>query len=383
MALIMYTSIVTGRPFVYDEAKAKMPPGLWQSLSSKKWFLEKLEKVAWFWTMTLTAMTAVITVQPILVTIFYYGDVNNDPTGTMATFGSIMTIIQFVILFYALFTQAQEGSKPARVKKRVCEVRDHGLSSKQKALYGAATPIDISLPSLDEAQTPHRIKSLASAEDIDLAATVLVDAYAGDDTYRSFLKTDAEKQILFSSSVKAVACFNHVLACYDGGDYDLQQQQNNNKLKPATVMACIPVYSKSQEELNVFFSLKGWLQHGLIIPDATATDFPLPDDKLVELGEMKSRATHGLTKKPYIYIAYFGADSAKRGKGYGRSLLKYIIELSESKKVPLVLETTNAFNIRQYEKHGFKVVDHVKDQPKWVLMVRSVNENEADVGEIV
>jgi len=131
----------------------------------------------------------------------------------------------------------------------------------------------------------------------------------------------------------------------------------------------------------VFNAYEAWTEHGFAIPGATATNFPIPDDDLVELGELKHLAKHGLTKKPYIYIAYFGSDSFHRGKGYGKNLLKYIVRMSESKNIPLVLETTTAFNIAQYEKYGFRIVDRVKDKPEWVLMVRSFGQPSS--GEVV
>merc|ERR1739836_152672 len=82
---------------------------------------------------------------------------------------------------------------------------------------------------------------------------------------------------------------------------------------------------------------------------------PLPEDDLVALGKMRMKKQNGLTSRPFLYIAYFGADPQWRGHGYGRSLLQYIVEVSEASKLPLVLETTSAHNISQYERYGFEV----------------------------
>ncbi len=137
-------------------------------------------------------------------------------------------------------------------------------------------------------------------------------------------------------------------------------------------MACVPVLSTTQEEVAVFNSYEAWLEHGFEIPGATETDFPLPEDDLINLGKMRLKKQNNLANRPFLYIAYFGADSQWKGRGYGRSLLQYIVEVSEARKLPLVLETTSAHNIAQYERYGFKIVDRVEARQYWVLMVREV-----------
>ena len=135
-------------------------------------------------------------------------------------------------------------------------------------------------------------------------------------------------------------------------------------------MACVPVQSHSQEEIDVFTTYQAWLEHGFQPPMSSPTDFPLPDDDMVELGEMKRRPANCLTKRSHIYVHYFGADPSYKGHGYGRSLLQFIIEMSETRNMPLVLETTTYFNISQYERYGFQVVDRVEARSEFVLMVR-------------
>mmetsp|Transcript_20368 Transcript_20368/g.40696 ORF Transcript_20368/g.40696 Transcript_20368/m.40696 type:complete len:520 (-) Transcript_20368:158-1717(-) len=371
MAAIMWTSAAHGRPFVYDYAEAQMPPAVWTRLSTKEWFLRKLDEAAVFWVQTMVAMTAIVCVQPALVCIFYRGDVGADATGRMAALGNWLAASQYVILSYAIFSNAWEQGQSGRIKRRVQEMKRNGLSREQQKLHGDAPPELSILDEADAANIRH-IRSLKADGELDLAGQMLADAFKNDGIFRDFLKTEEARTIFFCASLKAFACFNHVFACFD---------HEPSEEKPPCVMACIPVLSKTKEEISVFNAYEAWTEHGFAIPGATATDFPIPDDDLVELGELKHRSKHGLTKKPYIYIAYFGSDSAHRGKGYGKHLLKYIIRMSESKIIPLVLETTNAFNIAQYEKYGFRIVDRVKGKPEWVLMVRSFGQSSS--GEVV
>ena len=137
-------------------------------------------------------------------------------------------------------------------------------------------------------------------------------------------------------------------------------------------MVCVPILSKTQEVLTVFNSYEAWVEHGFEIPGVSETDFPLPEDDLIALGKLRTKKQNKLTNRPFLYITYFGADSQWRGHGYGRSLLQYVVEVSEARNLPLVLETTSAHNISQYERYGFTVVDAVEDRQYWVLMVREV-----------
>lgn len=100
-------------------------------------------------------------------------------------------------------------------------------------------------------------------------------------------------------------------------------------------------------------------------------DFPLPDDDLINLGELRKKKKHGLTRKPYLYLAYFGAAENGQGRGFGRSLLQHAIAESEKTKMELVLETTTLLNTKHYERYGFTVVDRVEGREEWVLMVRT------------
>jgi len=346
-----------------------MPPAVWTRLVEKKWFRKKLLEAAMFWVKLMFTMTAMVTIQPLAVTFVYDGDIKNDSSGLIAPLGIFFTIGQFVILFYGLYEMARHT--PEKIKKRVQQVKNHGLKKGEQILYGDV-PLNVLVEDKVNVSKKHRIKSLRTDKDLDLAASVLADAFRDDKTLSGYIDSKEGKLSFYQANVKSVACFNHVLACFD-------ENLNYPETRPACVMACIPVFSKSQEEITVFATYEAWVLHGYSIPGATETDFPLPSDDLFELGELKYREKHGLTKTQYILIAHFGADPVHKGKGYGRSMAKYIIGVSESKKVPLVLEATTVPNREHYQRYGFKVVDCCEGNPDWVLMIRYPGQSHTEV----
>lgn len=331
-----------------------MPPIVWTRLKSRRWFVDMLEKVAMVWVQTLLTMTAIVSVQPALVTLLYDGDPKNDPTGRVVVLGNVLTVAQFLVLFRALHRNGDQ----ARARARARELREKGLTKRQRSLHGDSP---VNTVSAEAGGRTYRIRSVFLEKDLDVAADVIFDAFRNDDIFDGYLDTDEGRRSLFRSSIASMAPFHLVLGCYDDDD---------DNERPGCVMACLPVLSRSQEEMNVYYTFEAWTEFGFAVPGTDETNFPLPNDRIVELGEMKKRKRHGLTKRPYLYVAYFGADPDRRGRGYGRRLLKYVVDLADDQDAPLVLETTNATNVAGYERYGFEVVDRVSDEPGWVLMVR-------------
>lgn len=370
MCFIMWASIyIRHRPFVYDYVEPEMPPYVWKRLSSKKWFRDILLKASKFWVNLTAWMTLLASIQPLLVTC--YGGVYNDIPRFMDTLGSWLSLSQLVILSYGLYETDEPKRKKASTIKRVQEVKQHGLTEKQRQLYdniGKKEGKEV----LDDRV---HILSSSSLSQLDTAAQVLADAFQKDEMIHDFLPTKEEKCSFFSASLKAISYFHKVLVCYD--DSQTQPNHHHENKVPCCVMACIPVHSKSREEIEVFHSYDSWVIHGFTDSentDSSSTTFPLPGDGMVQLAELRKKSKHGLmTKKnnnnPFLYIAFFGANPAYRGKGYGRILLNYIIRVSELHNLPLVLETCGRFNITNYEKYGFKVVDSVEGLDDYVLMI--------------
>ena len=244
----------------------------------------------------------------------------------------------------------------ALAEKRVKEVKETGVDQRAYPQVIQVVPVN--------SRTSHRIQTLTSAHHLNQAAELLADADRDDELLRNFLHDTDEVRHKFIHNyvhayLRATACFNLVLGYFDA-----------NEDQPRSVMACVPVLSPSQEEIDVCTSYEALLEYGFC-----PSEFPfqnLLDDEVMELFGMKRKRAHGLTKRPHLYIAFFDTDYLYIGHGCARSLLQIVIELSESKKLPLVLESTDQFLTSQYERYGFMVVDSVEERSGWVLMVREV-----------
>lgn len=362
MTVIMWASVLRGRPFVYEYVEHTMPDFVFDKLISRKWFRDILLEATMFWLKIMAAMTAIVSVQPLLVTVFFEGCLEKDTSGHMETLGNVLTVGQMIILAYGITESAKAGGRQESIKTRVREVKQHGLDvAVQSALY---PPVSVNVD-VESSQTAslsrcqrHCIRTLSS-EELDQAARILFDAMR-DDEAMGWL-SDSAKLSFFRANIGAISYFNQVLGCFDS---------EGESSAPGCVMACIPVLAESQEEINVFDTYEAWVEHGFEAGGSSPTDFDLPHDDVMELSFLKTKKEHGLTNRPYFYIAYFGASLSCKGYGYGRSLLQHVIRMSEDRQIPLVLTTTTSFNASQYMKYGFRVVDAVSERPEWVLMIR-------------
>lgn len=74
--------------------------------------------------------------------------------------------------------------------------------------------------------------------------------------------------------------------------------------------------------------------------------------------ERKEREAHGLHYRKIINIEAIAVDENYRGKGYGTTLIKYIIDIAKKEKYTDLYLTVNEENedaIKLYEKIGMKV----------------------------
>ena len=92
-----------------------------------------------------------------------------------------------------------------------------GFSQEQKALYGDAV-LKLSIASTVDKTKSHCIKSLTAEKDLDVAAIVLVDTFQKEDAFHDSIDGSKERVNFLRASMKAVACFNQVLGCFDDDD---------------------------------------------------------------------------------------------------------------------------------------------------------------------
>ena len=97
-------------------------------------------------------------------------------------------------------------------------------------------------------------------------------------------------------------------------------------------------------------------------------------EKMKVLSNAVEEAKKSLNLGPYIHLLIMGVSQEFQGKGYGRKLLRALIEKAETEKKSIYLETQKEENINFYEKYGFSVKKKIMlpeplNLPMW-LMVR-------------
>jgi GNAT superfamily N-acetyltransferase len=98
--------------------------------------------------------------------------------------------------------------------------------------------------------------------------------------------------------------------------------------------------------------------------------------KMEVLTNAVEEAKKSLNLGPYIHLLIMGVSQEFQGKGFGRKLLRALIEKAETEKKPIYLETQKEENVHFYEKYGFSVQNQIMlpeplNLPMW-LMLRDV-----------
>lgn len=79
-----------------------------------------------------------------------------------------------------------------------------------------------------------------------------------------------------------------------------------------------------------------------------------------------------MKEKSYIYLQIVGVALKLQGRGFGRRLLRALIEKSEKTGLPIYLETETEINVALYERFGFTMVKQivvpVLDLPMWEMI---------------
>lgn len=82
--------------------------------------------------------------------------------------------------------------------------------------------------------------------------------------------------------------------------------------------------------------------------------------------------------RSFIYLQIIGVAPEHQGKGYGKDLLRAVIEDSEDAGLPVYLETETEDNVKMYERFGFRLIRLINipavNLPLWG-MVRELNKD--------
>jgi GNAT superfamily N-acetyltransferase len=92
--------------------------------------------------------------------------------------------------------------------------------------------------------------------------------------------------------------------------------------------------------------------------------------KMEVLTNAVEEAKKSLNLDPYIHLLIMGVS---QGKGFGRKLLRALIEQAETEKKTIYLETQKEENVQFYEKYGFSVEKKIMlpeplNLPMWLML---------------
>jgi ribosomal protein S18 acetylase RimI-like enzyme len=95
--------------------------------------------------------------------------------------------------------------------------------------------------------------------------------------------------------------------------------------------------------------------------------------KMEILSNAIEEAKKSLNLGPYIHLLMMGVSQEFQGKGFGRKLLRALIEKAQTEKKSIYLETQKEENVKFYEKYGFSVKKKIilpepLNLPMWLML---------------
>jgi ribosomal protein S18 acetylase RimI-like enzyme len=193
----------------------------------------------------------------------------------------------------------------------------------------------------------HRIQK----KEIKNAVNVLTDAFAEESMWKEVFNDEKKNRALTEVMVRFCLKYGNVVATSENIE---------------GVMALAP-YNKAMTTWSIIRS-GAFLLSMKISKEA----------KIMEvLTNAVEEAKKSLRLGPYTHLLIMGVSQEFQGKGFGRILLRAVIEKSEKEGKPIYLETQKEENVKLYEKFGFSVKSKIilpepLNLPMW-LMVRSIN----------
>jgi ribosomal protein S18 acetylase RimI-like enzyme len=93
--------------------------------------------------------------------------------------------------------------------------------------------------------------------------------------------------------------------------------------------------------------------------------------RLANYDRVQRRLHERYASSPHWFLAAIGVDPAHQGRGIGSALLNPILARADLQQTPCYLEAHTADNVRLYERHGFRVMEHLENPstvPLWAML---------------
>ncbi len=93
--------------------------------------------------------------------------------------------------------------------------------------------------------------------------------------------------------------------------------------------------------------------------------------RLVDFDHMHRRLHARHAVGPHWFLAAIGVDPSHQKRGIGSALMAPVLARADEQRVSCYLETHVAGNVRLYERHGFRVMEHIENPaavPVWAML---------------
>jgi len=98
--------------------------------------------------------------------------------------------------------------------------------------------------------------------------------------------------------------------------------------------------------------------------------------RLVDFDHVQRRLHEQYASGPHWFLATIGVDPAHQGRGIGSALMSPVLARADEQRTPCYLETHTVGNVRLYERHGFRVMEHIENPasvPLWAMLRQPVS----------
>ena len=184
-------------------------------------------------------------------------------------------------------------------------------------------------------------------KDLKKAVNVITNAFSEDSMWKEVFDEEDKNRVLTEVMVRFCLKYGNVLATSDNLE---------------GVMAIAP-HDKEMTTLRVILSGSFFL----------SMKISKEAKKMEILSKAVEEAKKSLNLDPHIHLLIMGVSQEFQGKGFGKKLLRALIEKAQTEKKSLYLETQKEENITFYEKHGFSVKKKIMlpeplNLPMWLML---------------
>lgn len=190
-------------------------------------------------------------------------------------------------------------------------------------------------------------------KDIPKASAVLADAFRYDPLWNKFFEHESNIELKFR------ACFEiPIRFCYKFGEVYATSKNLEG------IAACVP---GNLSYMTMWRMIRcGAIFAGMRI-GANAGKKMAP-----VFGPLENDRKENMRGKSFIYLFIIGVATELQGQGFGRKLLRALIDKCDQSEIALYLETEIEQNVTLYEKFGFNTVKQITlpivNHPMWEMV---------------